>query len=92
MGETRRLLARICAILARKDVLPANAFCSKPMRTWLRGAETRKPYIAILTALALMCALFSARTRAGSSFDTFVGDPERLLPRTSCRKESVPVH
>lgn len=88
----RRLLARIWAILARADVLPVNAFCRSPMRTWLRGAETRKPYIAILTALALMCALPSARTRAESSFDTFVGDPDRLLPRTSCKKDSVPIN
>jgi len=37
-----------------------------------------------------MCALAKARTRGEADLETFAGTPESLLPRTSCRKHSVP--
>lgn len=90
MGEMRRLLVTICAMRARAEVCPANAFCRRPIRRWLSGAEMRKPYMAILMALALTCAFPSTRAIGEASFGTLVGDPDRLLPRTSCRKDKVP--
>ncbi len=44
MGEMRRLLVTICAMRARADVCPANAFCRRPMR---RVAQRRRDEEAV---------------------------------------------
>ena len=90
MGAMSRLLASSCPSLCLRPTLPAKAFCRRPTRTWPSGADTKKPYKAILNALASICE----HARALTSVEAFLGvglggRPAACDPMTSWRKENV---
>lgn len=90
MGAISKLLARSCPNLYLRPTLPANAFCRRPTRKWPSGADTKKPYSAILNALALICRRASAWESVEASFGVgFGGRPAAFDPMTSWRKENV---
>jgi len=45
--------------------------------------------MAILIAFVLRWTLCNERTIAEAFFDTFAGVPDKLLPRTSCKKHKI---
>ena len=78
------MLARICRTFAFVPVWPAKAFCSLPTSACPRGAETKKPYNAILNGFESILAAARKRSYAGASFDTFlVGTPAMWFARIS---------
>lgn len=90
MGAMSRLLASSWASLCLRPTLPAKVFWRRPTRKWPSGAETQKPYKAILNALASMCARARALVRREASFGVgWDGRPAACDPMTSWRKEKV---
>lgn len=90
MGAMSRLLASTCANLYLRPTLPAKAFCREPTRKWPSGADTKKPYRAILNALASICARASALESVEASFGVGLGGrPAAFDPMTSWRNENV---
>ena len=90
IGAMSKLLANSWPNLYLRPTLPANALCRRPTRKWPSGAETKKPYNAILNALALMCSRARALESAEASFGVrFGGTPAAFDPMTSWRKENV---
>ena len=87
IGAISRLLASSCASLYLRPVLPAKAFWRRPTRKWPKGADTKKPYRAILNALVSMCARARALESAEASFGVGLGGrPAACDPMTSWRK------
>jgi hypothetical protein len=72
IGATMRLLASTCASLR-----PANVRCKRPTRTCPSGADTQKPYAAILNARESTFMTVRAWLRPLADFVVREGTPAR---------------
>lgn len=81
-----RLLASTIASLR-----PANVRCRRPTRTCPSGAETQKPYRAILNARESTFIKASALLRLLADFLVWEGTPARWEARISWTKDRIPM-